>query len=145
MTSITEIEGKVISHKDKAERYLTEEDILNDVLDGINKITKLITKLNNSYSSIFKHLDDLSRCEVTEEKEIDSIKEILNQLSLFGTKSSINFSRLSKNTILASGCKTVLNNLRNNIRTLREYIEDIETHFFLEEKDELDFLISDLI
>lgn len=146
MTTVLEIEKKILDCKSKGEVYLTEEEKTNLLLDSIIAVTKNINKINSCYQKLFSLLDELSACEVSDKKEFDALKEIMLELSEFTTKTSISFSNLSKTEIIKNGCKSALHDLRANIRTLREYLEDVEETFLLEEEDvDLDGLITELI
>jgi len=134
MTTVLEIEKKILACKTKGEVYLTKEEKTNLILDSINAITKNINNINSCYLNLFPLLDDLSSFEITNEKEFNALKEIMLELSQFTTKTSILFSNLSKSNIINDGCKSALSDLRANIRTLREYLKDIEETFLLEEE-----------
>lgn len=146
MATVLEIEKEVTSCTLQGEAYLTEEERTNLILDGINNITKDINSINNCYLKLFSILDDLSKCTVSNNEDTKALKTILTVLGSFTTKTSIVFSMLSSNNIIQSGCKSALNDLRANIRTLREYIEDIEETFLLrEDNSEINDLIAELM
>ncbi|RLD59030.1 MAG: hypothetical protein DRJ05_07035 [Bacteroidetes bacterium] len=114
-------------------------------MDGIISITQDVNNINDCYVKLFKLFDKLSACEVADNEEIESLMQIMLELGKFVTLTSILFARLTKNNVVASGCKSALNDLRANIRTLREYLEDIEDTFLLGESEELNNLIADLL
>lgn len=146
MTTVLEIEKKILKCKTKGEVYLSEEEKTNLILDSINAITKNINNVNSCYLKLFPLLDELSTCEVNNDKEFNALKEIMLELSQFTTKTSILFSNLSKSNIIKNGCKSALNDLRSNIRTLREYLEDVEETFLLkDEESNIDSIIANLV
>ncbi|MCB9360952.1 MAG: hypothetical protein H6587_06050 [Flavobacteriales bacterium] len=146
MTTVLDIEKKILDCKTKGEVYLTEEEKTNLILDSINAITKNINNVNSCYLMLFPLLDELSSCEVNNDKEFNALKEIILELSKFTTRTSILFSNLSKSNIIKNGCKSALNDLRANIRTLREYLEDVEETFLLEDDEaDIDTVLSELI
>ncbi|OFZ00886.1 MAG: hypothetical protein A3K10_01085 [Bacteroidetes bacterium RIFCSPLOWO2_12_FULL_31_6] len=146
MTTVLEIEKKILDCKIQGEIYLSEEEKTNRILDHINIITKNINNVNSCYLKLFPLLDKLSSCEVSNDKEFNALKEIIIELSQFTTKTSILFSNLSKANIIKNGCKSALNDLRSNIRTLREYLEDVEETFLLEdEESDMDSIIAKLV
>jgi hypothetical protein len=146
MVTVLEIEKKILACKNKGEVYLTEEEKTNLILDSINAITKNINNVNTCYLKLFPLLDELSSCEVKNDEDFDALKVILVELSKFATKTSILFAHLSNAEIIKSGCKSALSDLRSNIRTLREYLEDVEETFLLEdESSDMDSLIAQLL
>lgn len=146
MTTVLEIEKKILACKTKAEVFLTEEEKTNLVLDKINDITKYINKVNIIYLKLFPLLDTLSSCEMIDDKDFNALKEIMLELGKLATRTSMVFAHLSKSDIIQNGCKSALNDLRANIRTLREYLEDVEETFLLEDKDAgMDTILSALI
>lgn len=145
MTTIFIVEAEIIECKTQGEVFLSEEEYTNRLLDGIISITQDLNNINDCYLKLFKLFDKLSTCKVSDNKEIESLKQIMLELGKFVTQTSILFARLTKNNVIASGCKTALNDLRANIRTLREYLEDIEDTFLLEESEELNNLVADLL
>ncbi|OFX19439.1 MAG: hypothetical protein A2033_11215 [Bacteroidetes bacterium GWA2_31_9] len=145
MTTIFKVEENILDCKTQAEIFLSQEDYTNLLLDGIISINKGLNIINDCYLKLFKHFDDLSSCKVISDKEIESLKQIILELSKFATQTSILFAKLTKSDIVSTGCKTALNDLRTNIRTLREYLEDIEDTFLLDESEELNSLITNLL
>jgi hypothetical protein len=146
MASVLEIEKKIIVCKTKGEVFLDAEDKTNLILDSIIMVTKDINSINSCYLKLFSLLDELSSCKIKNDKDFNALKEIMLQLSHFKTRTSILFSNFSKIDIIKTGCKSALNDLRINIRTLREYLEDVEETFLLvDEEADIDSLISELL
>lgn len=145
MTTIFKVENEILECKTHGEVFLSKEELTNSFLDGIISINNCINEVNECYLELFNHFDELSSCEVGDKKELESLKKIMNELSQFATKTSILFASINKKQVLAQGCKTSLNDLRSNIRTLREYLEDVEDTFLLDESENLNDLINDLI
>lgn len=146
MNTVLEIEKKILDCKTQGEAYFTEEEKTNVILDGINIVTKNINNVNSCYLKLFPLLDELSSCEISNDNEFDALKEIMIELGKFTTKTSILFSNLSKTDVIKKGCKSALNDLRSNIRTLREYLEDVEETFLLkEDKSDIDSIIAKLV
>ena len=149
METVLSIEKEIIDCQTKGAEYLTENEQNNIILDGISECTKDINNVNLSYIKLFDLLDKLSSFSGSEEDDeegLKSVKEIMLILSEFATKTSVSFAALSRNELIQNGCKSALTDLRSNIRSLREYLEDVEESFFLKsETKELDSLVNDLI
>lgn len=145
MASVIQIEQKIAACTAQGTTALTKEDQINRFLDQIIKVTDWINEINSCYLQLFELIDILSSCKVEKEEETKALESILIELRQFTTKASFIFSLLSKNTVVKNGCKSALEDLRSNIRTLREYIEDIEEAFLLEDDtSEIDRIISEL-
>jgi hypothetical protein len=145
MTTIFKVEKDIIHCKSIGEKHINNNEFTNLILDKIISLTKAINNINDCYLNLFVYFDVLSTCEIRDEKEIQSLKTIIIESGLFVTQSSILFAQLNKNSIVSNGCKTALSDLRTNIRTLREYLEDIENIFLLEDEPEINDIINELI
>lgn len=144
--TISQKKQEIFETKDRAIKILqNEEEQINHLLDKIIETQGIFNSINDVYESLFGHLDDLSHLNTSSEKEEDDIKEILDILQSFNTRVSKLFSRAIKIEVLNSGCKSCLNDLRINIRILREYLNDLEEKFFLAEEDsEVNNLLAEL-
>ena len=146
MKTVLEIEKEILDFKNQGEKFLSSEDFSNQLLDSILEITKNINKINQCYLELFPLIDELSALKVSSDEDFNALKEIILELSQFTTKTSILFSSMSKNKLIKSGCKSALYDLRANIRSLREYLEDLEETFLLEEDEtDIESAISELL
>ena len=126
--------------------HFTEQEVVDRLLDDIIELNTFINMVNDCYLQLFPMMDNISKLEVENDKDADALDEVLSGLNDFNRLISKLFSKLSKSELYQNGCKTTLGDLRSNIRTLREYLEDTEERFFLNEDDaEMDELLADLM
>jgi uncharacterized protein YoxC len=145
-TLILHTKNLISKTKRRSENILKDEDRLNSLLDSVNHGNKFFNKLNDIYLDFFDYLDDLAATKAMADDDYLQIKEILDSLHDFNTSVSKFFALSLKVEALAIGCKSSLDDLRINVRTLREYLSDLEDNFFLEEIDtDMDNLISNLV
>jgi len=147
METLQEIGKEILERKNTHSSTMTDiEHTIDDVLDNIISVNKFLGGLNTTYLNIFGLLDRMGKLEVQSEEDAKALDSIIDELGLFAHRSSKLFANISKIDVFKSGCKTTLNDLRTNIRSIREYLEDIEERYLLsDEEDDFSQLMNSLI
>lgn len=148
METIEEIGRDIVQYKTEGEPLLeyTREEIIDKFLDLLIELNKELGVINNLYQKLFEPLDSISSLEIKNDADFEAIGDVISELQNFNYKASKYFAILSKISEIQNGCKTALSDLRINIRTMREYLEDIEERFLLgEDGSDLEELVADLI
>lgn len=147
METLEQIGKEIIESKNSYIQSMQNiEETINNVLDDILFITKGLNKMNDGFITIFGLLDKASKGEITSDEDTYVLDVIINELTFLNLESSRLFAKISKYEIFRDGCKTAMLNFRANIRTLREYLEDLEERYLLaDEEDGFADLMGSLI
>lgn len=148
METIEKIGRDIVQYKTENEPLLeyTHQEIVDKFLDLLIELNKEINEINHVFLKLFEPLEELSKLEVKTDADFEAIGDVIMGLQDFNYKASKYFAILSKINEIQNGCKSTLGDLRVNIRTMREFLEDIDEKFLLgDDGSEMEELLADLI
>lgn len=116
------------------------------LMDMINECKGIINVVNKGYLNIFELLQNIFQIEVKDltDKDLTFMDQLIKALNHTNGLSARFFSELSKEGFLRKGCKKDLLDLRINIRSMRETINDIENKL-IDSDEDVNGLINSLL
>lgn len=133
MLAIADIKDKLTEETYLISRKVESEDFFVDdeSLDFALECSGSINFINEIYHRVFDSLDNLTKLKADSTEELEMIETILSILKKINRESISLWIGFDNNAFLKVACKSALFDLRINIRTLKEYIEDTNDVFFL--------------
>jgi hypothetical protein len=111
--------------------YLSKEEKNNQLLDTILSFQKRLENINSKYMSIFISFESLfnSPIERLNDNDFTLINDLIKTIKKTNNDMLETYLRFLKNKTISQGCKSPLTDLKVNIYSMKETINDLEEVF----------------
>lgn len=148
MVAISEIKKAVTHETVLLERSIEKDELIIDdeSLDHAINFSKSLNVLNDGYIRIIDSLETLNSLKIKNNQDENDVNEVLEKLKIMNRRAIGLWINFNNDDFLSVACKSALLDFRVNIRSLKEYIEDVHDKFFLRDRytKELDDIFNSL-